>query len=215
MTPRRRAAPALVLVAALGCGAPSRAPTQGRCAAAVEVLLREQADVDALADCARLGALVVRSAAPLDLRPLRALAELAGDLRVGPTVSLAVLELPALARVGGAVRVAANAGLTGVFLPRLGAAARVEIESNAALTTVALPRLTRAARLRLRSDVALEVLLLDALVEVDDLELTRVPRLALWQVGQLRRVARWAVQAPALDAGELEAVRARVSAAPR
>jgi hypothetical protein len=95
----------------------------------------------ALGGCRRLAGLTLRSAAPLDLGALASLAEVDGDLVIGPTLAVASIGLPALVQVGGRFAVVANGAATGVFAPALTAVGALAITDDAALTTVSLPRL--------------------------------------------------------------------------
>jgi len=106
-----------------------------RCDRPIELGL--QADVTAFASCQRAGTVTVRTGAPLDLSPLHRLETIAGDLVIGPTVGVDTVNLSGLRTVGGTVRIADNGLLSGVFLPALERAGRVDIEHNAALATVA------------------------------------------------------------------------------
>lgn len=186
------------------------------CAVAATAIARvaAQEDVVALARCARLGGLVVRSGAPLDLAALAGLVEVTGDVSIGPTLSLSSLSLPALQTIGGTLRISGNGALGGVLLPALVNAPRLELEHNAALTSAALPRLSRAERLAIRGNGELEVLTVSALVEVGELVIEGSPLLGLLGAEQLTRVTTWQVALPGMPAEEVAALRAKVMAPP-
>ncbi|MEZ4401919.1 MAG: hypothetical protein R3B06_17955 [Kofleriaceae bacterium] len=142
------------------------APVAGPCPTA-PVVVAAQAQVDALAGCASLAALHVRSAAPLDLTPLGGLVEVTGDLTIGPTLAITSVGLPALRRVGGTFRLDSGGLVSGVFAPQLTAVGGLTMRDAPALTTVSVPALTTVA-----GDVRLERV--PALEHVDALALTTV-----------------------------------------
>lgn len=109
---------------------------QGR---SVELGLQEE--VQRLAGCTQVTGLVIRTGAPIDVSPLAELAEITGDLSIGPTIGLDEAAFNGLARVGGTIRVVTNGSLRGLYFPRLQQVGRIEIENNAVLTTISLPRL--------------------------------------------------------------------------
>jgi hypothetical protein len=103
--------------------------------------IASQDDVTAFAGCRKALGLAIRTGQTIDLRPLRELEDITGDLEIGPTVGIETVSLPSLARVGGAVRVTGNGSLRALFLPLLARAARVVVDENIVLGTVSLPRL--------------------------------------------------------------------------
>src|SRR4051812_40364946 len=90
-------------LAACGPGRGARGPGGG-CPETGPVLLTSDEDVAAVAGCARLPGLTVRTAAPLDLARLTALTVIDGDLRLGPTLAITTVSLPALTEVTGTLR---------------------------------------------------------------------------------------------------------------
>lgn len=132
----------------LACGAGSGSRTPGTAAErgvlhcpAGPVLILRQADVEALRGCQVLHSLSVRSAAELDLEALSRLREIAGDLVVGPTITLNALSLPALQNIGGRLRLSGNGTLSSVVLAQLTRASTIELVSNPSLVALSVPRL--------------------------------------------------------------------------
>jgi hypothetical protein len=215
--PRRRWACCAFAVAALvstGCGARPITPATG-CHQVGAARVSAPEDLAALASCVSLRGLTVRSGAVLDLARLVALEAIDGDVSIGPTVGLELVELPNLRRVAGTLRIAGNGALSGVFLPRLEAAGEIEIEDNPTLTTVAMPQLARVSgRLRMSHDGDLEAVSMNALRDVGELALLALPKLSVLQLDRLGAVGTWSVpELPALDAADLAALRQRVSGA--
>ncbi len=161
-----RAAIALALLRAATAACGHAAPHPRGCPTG-DAAIRAAADVVALAPCRALpGALVIRTGAPIDLRPLAGLEEIAGDLTIGPTLALTGLDgFDHLRAIGGTLRVSANAEATGAWFPALESAGAVVIDGNLALAELFAPRLARV-----RGDVsiahngALQILDLGALV---------------------------------------------------
>ena len=158
-------------------------------------------DVAALAGCARLPGLTVRTATAVDLGALTALVAIDGDLMIGPSLAVTSLSLPALAEITGRLRVAGNGDLTALFLPALRRAGAVELEGDPALVSVSAPALvTIAGHLLLARLPALELIDTRALARVGGaLTVTAVPTLTSWlgppaDVGGERQV-----DAPRLD----------------
>lgn len=148
------------------------------------ITLASREDVARLAGCKQAGPVTIRTAGALDLSALARLEAIEGDLVVGPSVGLEELALPRLVRIRGKLRVTANGNLRGVFLPKLEAAARVEIEDNVAVSTVALPRLARTDALVIRGDAELELVDLSALTAVaGELVLENNPKLTVVEGG--------------------------------
>jgi hypothetical protein len=116
---------------------------KARCPLDRTVELGVQEDVTAFAACKRASAVRIRTGAALDLSPLKQLETIAGDLVIGPTVGVDTVNLSGLRVVGGTVRIADNGLLSGVFLPLLERAGRIEIDHNAGVTTISLPRLAQ------------------------------------------------------------------------
>ncbi|MEZ4368177.1 MAG: hypothetical protein R2939_18145 [Kofleriaceae bacterium] len=209
-----RAHAALIAVAVAACAGRARpAEPASRCGAAVVVA--EQADVDALRGCARLGALTIRTGASLDLSPLADLGAVDGVLTVGPTLQLASVSLPALASVGAA-RITANGGLAAVYLPALRDAGALEVVDNVTLATWSSPALAVVTGdLTIARGGALEVVDLSALATVDGaLRLEGVAALRVWLAPALRRIGRLAVVAPGLSLDDLAALDAAQRGAP-
>jgi hypothetical protein len=197
-------------LAACGAVASSRAKGRGGGCPSGVVHVSSAEDVAALVGCTRLAGLTVRTGAAVSLTGLAQLAEIEGDLVVGPTLSVDAVDLPQLERVGGSVRIAGNSQLVGVFLPELTAARWLEIEHNASLGTVSMPKLAEAERLVVRDNAGLEALSINELTRVGELVLEELPRLGLLQADRLARVTRWKVGAlPALEADRVNELRAR------
>jgi hypothetical protein len=132
-----------------------------------DVAIRAQADVDALAGCRAVpGALSIRTAAPIDLRPLDALEEIGGDLAIGPTLALAGVDgFAHLRAIGGALRLSANAEATGAYFPALERAGAVAVDGNLSLAELLAPKLARVTGdVTISHNGALEVVDLGALV---------------------------------------------------
>jgi hypothetical protein len=141
---RRSRSSALVLL--VGCGAAPvfhKEPERG-CPVIGETVIAAQEDVAAYAGCARLGTLVIRTGHALDLRPFGRLETLEGDLRIGPSVGLALVALPRLREVRGAVAVTSNSDLAALQLPALERAARIEVAGNVDLQILDLAVLDAA-----------------------------------------------------------------------
>jgi hypothetical protein len=174
------------------------------------VVLTRQANVDALARCPALGALTIRTGVALDTRALRALTAIAGDLVIGPTVSMQEVTLSELRSVDGALRVVGNGLLQGVFLSRLERAGRIEIDGNVALTTISLPRLAAVhGALQITDAASLELFDAPALVTVDGaLVVAHAPRLTVLELDQLQRAESVEIDAPALAPDVVERLKA-------
>ena len=177
---------ALAVVVA-GCGS-TPAPATPRACPTGAVTLAGQDDVAALAGCARVASLSIRTGEALDLSPLGGLERVDGDVSVGPSVGLSELALRGLREVGSTVKIAGNANLMGVFLPVLGQAGGFDIGGNAALTTVSLPRLETTRALALADNPALELVDLSGLLAVEQaLLITDNGRLVLVDAPSLTR----------------------------
>ena len=191
------------IAVALSACAPRQAVRESpACAADRVAVVASQRDVARLAGCQVLGGLVIRTGAALDLSPLAALTDVAGDVVIGPTVAVESVTLGALGRVGGAIRVISNGSLQGLYLTQLADAGRIEVAGNAVITTVALPGLTAVhGALQVIDDPALEALDLSALASIDrELVVTGVPALSVALAPQLRRAAAVELDAPRLSA---------------
>lgn len=178
-----RALAAALLLAAGGCGGPGRpARPVPTCPAAGPFVIHGDEDVAAVAGCARLPGLAIRTGAPISLAPLTGLVAIDGDLTIGPTVGVTTLSFPAVAAISGKLRIAGNGDLTGVFLPALRRVATVEIADDVSLTTVSLPALTTIdGPLVLLRVPALELVDTSALVEVaGPITVDRAPALTSW-----------------------------------
>jgi hypothetical protein len=205
----------VLLLALAGCGR-GAAPAEPRagCGAADRVLIADEADLAAVAGCASLPTLTVRTAAAVDLARLTRLVAIEGDLAIGPTLGITSISLPALERVGGGVRIAGNGDLQTLLLPALRTATDVEIVGNPSLTSISAPALGQVHGLLLEQLPALEVLDTASLAVVGDGPRVRgVPALTTWigPPGQARGVE---IDAPRLDA-ETRAAIGRESAAPQ
>jgi hypothetical protein len=198
MTAHRRAA--IVVSAALSCGAPVAAPVVPDCPADRGVVLSRQTDVARLAGCSTLHGLTVRTAASLDLSALRALTTITGDLVIGPTVAIEDIALPALRTVGGAIHVVGNGLLQRLRLPRLERAGQIVIDGNPAATAISLPRLHVVhGAVRITDNAALELVDLAALARVDqELVLAGDPNLSILEAEQLQHTSAVRVDAPKL-----------------
>jgi hypothetical protein len=206
---------ATLLVGCGGAAKPAPRAEAVRCGAGQIAHIRAQQDLTSLRGCTHLGGLIVRSGAALTFAPLHQLAEIDGDLVVGPTLGVDAVDLPSLRRVGGTLRIAGSSALVGVFLPALLAAAHLELEHNAALTSISLPALRDAASLSVRGNVELEALTLAALERVGTLRLEGSPRLGLLLAERLTHVERWEVgPLPALEPAVLDELRARATGSP-
>ena len=203
----------LALVAA--CARPPVvAPAAPACPADRRLVLASQDDVLRARACTSAQTVVVRTGAPVDLKPLAQLATIDGDLVIGPTVGIDTVSLGGLRTVGGNVRVVSNGLLQGVFLPRLEQAGRIEIEGNVALTTVSLPRLARVdGAVRVTDNAELALLDVPVLAVIDQaLVLAADPKLELVDAGALQHAGSVALDVPKLPADVAARLRA---AAPR
>jgi hypothetical protein len=161
----------------------------------VELSLPE--DVKRLAGCEKVGGVVIRTGATVDVSPLAELEEITGDLSVGPTVGVDTVAFNGLLRVGGTIRVANNGSLRGLYLPRLEHAGRIEVDNNAVLSTISLPRLADVdSSLVITDNNALELLTATLLVTIGHelvisghpkLELLEMPRIARMETIRLER----------------------------
>jgi hypothetical protein len=197
----------------IGCRSPaSRSRSPSPCHSPGGARISDAADLSASLSCARLSALVVRTGAMLSIAGFDRLEEIDGDLVIGPTVAVDIVEMRKLVRIGGRLRISGNSSLTGVFLPRLRAAGRVEIEYNAGLSTVSMPALTEVGqRVAVTNNPDLEALSMNALERAGELVLSSLPKLGVLQLDGLRSVGAWGVsELPALAAEEFADLRERV-----
>jgi hypothetical protein len=146
-----------------------------------------QEDVAKVAGCAMAGGVRIRTGATIDVSPLHELAEISGDLAVGPTVGLDTVSFNGLLRVGGTIRIVSNGSLRGVYLPRLEHAGRIEIDGNVVLSTISMPRLVDVTGSLVVTDNAdLELLSAGNLESVGgELVLVDHPKLDLLELGKL------------------------------
>ena len=162
----RRAGHALIAVALTG--AACRAPASPRAGCPTgDVQVRVQADLDGLAGCRALaGAIVIRTAAPIDLRPLAELETIGGDLSIGPTLALTGIDgFGKLRAVGGTLRISSNPLVTGAYFPALERAGAVWVDGNGAMTEWLAPALARVAGdVTVSHNAALEIVDLGKLV---------------------------------------------------
>jgi hypothetical protein len=154
-------------------------------------------DIARLARCSSLPGLLIRTGAALDLAPLRGLASITGDLRIGPSVGFSEAALAGLRSVGGTIRVVGNGDLRGLFLPSLEEAGAVSIEGNVSLANLQLPHLRTTRGAFIVSDNAdLELLNAASLESVGGaLALTGNPALTLVAAGRLARAAAVQIEA--------------------
>lgn len=199
-----RAAP--VVLALIGCHGAHPATAAHGCPETGPAIVQGPEDVVALAGCARLPGLVVRTAAPLELSALR-VATIDGDLRIGPTLAIGTISLPALTEVRGTVRVGGNGDLSGLFLPALVHAGAVELADDPSLTSVSAPALASIdGALSLARLPALELIETSSLARVGALDVRGVPALVTW-VGPPAAVAgAVTIDAPKLDADARAAI---------
>lgn len=158
----------VALVALGGCAAASHPRSRAARCAGGEVQSSEA--LARLAGCRRLaGDLAISGAAVTDLEPLASLTEVGGDLVLGPTSRLGdVRGLRRLAAIGGDLRVTHNFALGGLYLNAL---TRVggdfELEGNLALVGASLARLrTVGGAMRVAKNGGLERIDLSALAAV-------------------------------------------------
>jgi hypothetical protein len=138
-----------------------------------------QDEIAALGGCARLPALAIRTAAPLDLAPLRELTEISGDLVIGPSVAIEAIHLDSLRAVTGEIRIISNTALHGLYLPALEHAGAVTIEGNLDLAAFTAPRLDTVERaVSIRDNHDLAFVELAALAHVNDVHIEGCPELA-------------------------------------
>ncbi|MDB4953113.1 MAG: Receptor domain [Myxococcales bacterium] len=205
----------LVLVIAVSQGGCFLIPHDDRvrCPTDRSVTLGNQDDVLGFAGCKRASGVTVRTGATIDLAPLHELTEITGDLRIGPTVGIDHILLNDLRRVEGTIYVGNNGSLSGLFLPRLEQAGRIEIEDNFALTTISMPRLEAIAGAFVADDNhGLELIVLSSLVAAKQLVITNHPRLELLQVDRLRTAELVRIEnAPKLPPELVEKLRAKPS----
>lgn len=131
-----------IAVVMTGCFSSRGGESSKSCPVDNTVELGLQEDVDKLAGCPRVGGIVIRTGATINLAPLKELEEITADLSIGPTIGLDEAAFNGLERVGGTIRVVSNGSLRGLYFPRMQQIGRVEIENNAVLTTISLPRVT-------------------------------------------------------------------------
>ncbi len=187
------------LVVALAACHASPAPPR-RCPTTI-VRVASQAELDRLAGCVQLAGLAVRTAAPLDLAPLEALARVDGDLVIGPSLAIGTVRLPALATVGGVLQIAGNGDLAGVYLPRLTAVGALSIRDDVALVQISMPALLAVAGAALIARApSLELIDTSATPRIaGGLIVHGVPSLVTW-IGMPITADGGQVDAPRLDA---------------
>lgn len=169
----------VALLALAGCGHPA-APRPPPCPDA-PVVVSSQEDLDALAPCAGLPGLTVKSGAPLDLTPLAGLTAIDGDLVIGPTLALGRVALPGLTTVGGKVAIVSGGALGGVFLPALTRAGAIEVRDHPGLADLLLPRLATVERdLAIVRVPTLELVDASALATVGGAVTIAAPALTTW-----------------------------------
>lgn len=177
----------LLLVSLAACHAAQ--PVAPTCPTDRKLVLASQEDVRRASTCTTAVGISVRTGGSVDLSKLRALAQVDGDLVIGPTVALDEATFPELISVGGTIRVGANGSLRGVYLPRLERAGRIEVDGNVALTTVSLPRLTNVdGGIVITDNAALELIDASSLVNVGkDLVIAGHPSLTLLEMAKLTK----------------------------
>jgi hypothetical protein len=167
-------------------------------------------DVAALAGCAEVAGLVIRTGMALDVGGLAGLAIVRGPLQVGPSVGLAQVALPGLREVTGRIRVVANGDLRELALPALERAGAVSIEGNGALAGVAIAELREVAgELVVAGNAELAVLEAPRLARVgQELAIADNAALVLAELPELRAVPAVRVERnPMLPPGTAEALR--------
>ena len=204
---------ALALMIA-ACGATPATPAVPSCPTDRTVVVASQAQVVALARCATLRGLTIRTGGALDTSVLHALATITGDLVIGPTVGVESITLGELRAVGGTLRVVGNGLMQGLFLPRLERSGPIEIDGNVAITTVSLPSLTAVrGAVRITDNASLELVDMPMLVAIDqELVLTGAPQLTLVEAAQLHAAAAVRIDAPKLPADVADQLRAIAAA---
>ena len=203
----------LALLALSGCFL-FRGGDGARCPRDRTVVLGTQDEVAAFAGCKRASGVTIRTGATIDLAPLDQLAEIGGDLVIGPTVGFEEVAFHGLARVGGAIHVADNGSTRGLFLPRLADAGRIEIDGNVALKTISVPNHARVAGAFVVTDNrSLELLDASLLVTVGkELVLSGHPKLGLVELGHLAHADIIRIEAdPKLPAELVEQLRAKAT----
>lgn len=193
-------------------GTPARVVAPG--CPADPIVLASQAQVGELTRCATVRGLTIRTGGTLDTSALHALATIAGDLVIGPTVGVEEVTLGELRVVEGAIHVVGNGLMQGLFLPKLERAGGIEIDGNVAVTTISLPRLVSVhGALRITDNASLELLDVSALVSVGQaLVLTGDPKLALVEAAQLQTTATVQIDAPLLPPDVTERLRSTAAA---
>ena len=182
-----RRLPNRLVIFVAACGSSAKPATPRACPTGA-VTLAGQDDVAAVAGCASLASVAIRTGEELDLSPLEGLERIVGDLAVGPSVGLGELSLRGLREVGGTIKIAGNANLHGVFLPVLVRAGGFDIGGNVALTTVSLPRVESTGALSVTDNAGLELLDVTKLGQVDrELALVDNGRLVLVDAPALQR----------------------------
>jgi hypothetical protein len=131
--------------------------------------------------------LELRGAGYLDLAELAHVEVVEGDLTIGPTFGLDVVNLEGLREVRGTLKIVSNAVATGVYLPALQQAARIEIAANVGVAGVAMPALrTVTGDLVIAENPALENLGLGSLQKVGGtLRIAENRVLALVEIGEV------------------------------
>lgn len=193
----------------LGHGKQRAACPEGR---TVELSLPE--DVTRLAGCEKVGGIVIRTGATIDVAPLAELEEITGDLSVGPTVGVDTIAFNGLLRVGGTIRVANNGSLRGLYLPRLEHAGRIEVDNNAVLSTISLPRLADvASSLVITDNNALELVTATLLATIGhELVISGHPKLELLEMPRIARMETIRLESnPKLKAETVEALTSKAT----
>ncbi len=180
------------------------APAAASCPA--DLLLAGQDDIARFAGCTDARSVTIRTAAPLDTTPL-ALVSISGDLVIGPSVGIEVIELRGLRRLGR-LHASSNQSLRRLALPQLATVARIEITGNAALVTIAMPHLARAEAIAITDAPELELIDLPALAAIDELTIADHPKLAALELGGLARAGAVRIEnVPTLPAEIVDALR--------
>jgi len=180
--------PAAVLLAlALAACLPSKGASSGKCPRDHSLEIGLQEDVARFAGCEKAAGVTIRTGATIDVTPLHELAEITGDLSVGPTVGVDELAFNGLLRVGGTIRIVNNGSLRGLFFPRLEKVGRIEIENNAVLASISMPRVKAVQGAVVVTDNnALEMLSASLLETIGtELVISGHPKLNLVELGHL------------------------------
>lgn len=160
--------------------------------------IADQRDVARLAGCTRVASLTVRTAETLDWTPLAQLAEIDGDLAIGPSLGLEEVQL-SVREVRGQITIASNQLMQHVFLRELVHAGGLEVAANVALASLTMPHLAKLDRDLTIDGAALELVEAPELAEVGGkVAIAHVPELTLLELPKLPASVPRAIDAPKL-----------------